>query len=310
MADVTKIEWCDHTFNPHVGCTPVSRGCDQCYARREMGRYGQPFDQIRRTTAANWRKPARWLKDLDAAYARSGDVADRTRYVFCGSWCDLFHPAADAWRGELWPIVRDTARVALFGPGLLPEIPYLTWLLLTKRIERAAICLPEDWGAGWPHVLLGATIEHPEVAQVRADLLTLVPARGRFISAEPLLGDVAPVLEPFLHRRDAEGRALISGVVAGGETGPAARPTHPRWARNLRDACRRAGVPWMWKQWGEWAPYDDHRGADTRYGEFHGRDDTWIESCLCTAGDGEMKRVGREKSGRVLDGAVYDCRPL
>jgi protein gp37 len=205
MGKKSKIEWTDATFNPWIGCTAVSEGCAHCYAEREdllrhwteMG-WGKGKPR-KKTSAAYWQQPLKWAKEA----AEAG----RVMRVFCGSLCDVFdeelewNPRAqdptyigppcgspmDGWREELWALIRETEAVArLFSTKEKPG--GLVWLLLTKRIENAEFMLPMDWGEGWPNVWLGVTAENQLTAGQRLPLLGKIPAAGRFVSIEPMLG--------------------------------------------------------------------------------------------------------------------------
>ncbi len=229
MAADSKIEWTDHTFNPWVGCTKLSPACDNCYAEGWAKRAGRSelWDgrgARDRTTAANWRGPVKW--DADAAAA--GVCAK----VFCASLADVFDNHREIqpeWRTDLWALIRAT--------------PNLDWLLLTKRPQNIAKMLPLDWGAGWSNVWLGTTVENQTEADRRIPLLLATPAAKRFLSCEPLLGPVdirwTEVTVPGL-----------DWVIAGGESGPNARPMHPDWARSLRDQCAATDVAFFMKQMG------------------------------------------------------------
>jgi protein gp37 len=141
MAEYTKIERTHHTFNPWLGCTKVSPGCDRCYAESWARRTGQRRlweGERRRTTEQNWREPLRW----NARGERDG----RRHRVFCASLADVFdNQVPDEWRADLWKLIAAT--------------PALDWLLLTKRPQNIARMLPADW-SGWRHVWLGATAEN------------------------------------------------------------------------------------------------------------------------------------------------------
>jgi protein gp37 len=166
MGANSKIEWCHHTFNPWVGCTPVSRACDFCYAEAWAKRTGHPElwqGQRRRTTAANWREPLKWNRAAAAA-------GERHR-VFCASLADVFDNQVPAqWREDLWGLIRET--------------PSLDWLLLTKRPQNIAGMLPaqfdegDRWPERWPNVWLGTTVENQDEADRRIPHLLAVPARG------------------------------------------------------------------------------------------------------------------------------------
>ena len=293
MGENSKIEWTDHTFNPWTGCAKVSEACRGCYAEAWAKRTGRPElwrGDRRRTSAANWRKPRKWNQDAERDGVR--------RRVFCASLADVFeeHSAAplDKWRGELFELIRDT--------------PALDWLLLTKRPENIARMLPGEWGDGYPNVWLGTTVENQARADERIPHLLRVPAAVHFLSAEPLLAPV--VVADYLRSWCPEcGRPLIGGthfcgracgtchattrrvgwVIAGGESGPGARIMRREWARSLRAQCVSAGVPFFFKQWGEFVPAD-HPNApgDVRIG---------------------FARVGKKAAGRELDGRTWDEFP-
>lgn len=285
MSENSKIEWTDHTFNPWEGCQKVGPGCDHCYAETRNARYAGgtavnwgPGAPRRRTSAGNWRKPLAW----NAAHAEFFAQHGRRQRVFCASLADIFDNAVDPqWRREVFDLIRAT--------------PNLDWLLLTKRIGIVQRLFDEchmdrpDGGSGydWPaNVWLGASVVNQEEADRDIPKLLAVPARVRFLSMEPLLGPVdlrqahfAPVRLP-----------RVDWVIVGGESGPGARPMHPAWARGLRDQCVAAGVPFLFKQWGEWAPIGERRSI-----------------LGCTLYD--MEHVGKKAAGRQLDGCQHDGYP-
>lgn len=318
MAEVSKIEWTDATFNPWIGCTKISPACDHCYAESWAKRTGNPElwqGERRRTSAANWRQPLKW----NAKAAAEG----RRIRVFCASLADVFDNQVPAeWRADLFALIRAT--------------PALEWLLLTKRPQNIRRMLPVDWGGGYRNVALGITAEDQERADQRVPILRDTPAVARFVSAEPLLGPM--VLEELwgekrIYRGDSvsgfqDWAPCIDWVIVGGEGGPGARPMHPDWARSIRDQCAAAGVPFLFKQWGEWAPSRGH---------FHARPEDAgalqrmvIVSSTCRADvgitryyaypadigatgvvEGDMlARVGKKASGRHLDGALHDGFPV
>lgn len=278
MAANTKIEWAHDTFNPWTGCAKVSPACQHCYAEGfarfpHIGTWGASGARMR-TSDANWKKPLAWDRQAKAAGTR--------RRVFCASLADVFEDRADLdpMRADLWRLIKQT--------------PSLDWLLLTKRPARMA-----SWAAehGWPeNAWAGTTVEDQRRADERIPALLQVPARVRFLSMEPLLGPV-----------DLSGYTMggvpavpLHWVIAGGESGPNARPMHPKWVRSLRDQCIQADVPFHFKQWGEWAP-----------------------DCLCgksgvcrttprpagTCPGGVMFRCGKHRAGRLLDGRAWDEVP-
>ncbi|WP_338662598.1 phage Gp37/Gp68 family protein [Pararoseomonas sp. SCSIO 73927] len=255
MAEATGISWATSTFNPWIGCTAVSPGCDNCYAetlatRHRWVEWG-PHALRRRTSSANWAKPLTWNRKA----AKSG----QPWRVFCSSLADVFdNRAPEGAQEDLWALIRAT--------------PFLTWMLLTKRPGNIVKMLPPDWGSGWTNVWLGTTVENQAEAERRLPALLSVPATLHFLSCEPLLGpvDLYRVAEGNGWMRDAlvgmrwhpgatadvrqgcrsEGHARVGWVIAGGESGHRARPIEPAWAQALRDRCDAAGVPFHFKQWG------------------------------------------------------------
>lgn len=222
MAENSKIEWTDHTFNPWIGCTKVSPGCDNCFAEKQNNHWkwapnGWGAGQARRRTSTGyWHKPSSWNRKVTEAGERA--------HVFCGSLCDVFDAEVpDEWRRDLWVLIRDT--------------PHLDWLLLTKRPNLIARYLPSGWGAGWPNVWLGVSVENQDY-HWRVDALRGVPAAVRFLSVEPLLGPVTLNL------------AYIDWVIVGGESGSNARPMHIEWASDLVEQCQQEGVSVFVKQLG------------------------------------------------------------
>lgn len=276
MAENTSIEWAHHTFNAWIGCTKVGPGCDNCYAADlaqarlgvEWG-VGQPR---RRTAESTWKQPRRWNN-------RAEKLGIRYR-VFCSSLADVFDNEVDpAWRGNLFQLIRET--------------PHLDWLLVTKRIGNAAKMA--EAAGGWPaNVWLGITV----VNQVEVDrdipkLLTTFGPSLRFLSMEPLLGAVHLRDHWLTHHHS--GDAAIDWVIGGGESGPKARPMHPDWVRSLRDQCAAVGVPFLFKQWGEWTTAE---GSPGHFRVGHIFDDGY-----------QMIRLGKKAAGRLLDGVQHDGLP-
>jgi protein gp37 len=220
----TSIEWCDHTFNPWIGCTRVSPGCDHCYAATRAVRFhmqdtaGNPLwnpgADRHRTSSVNWKAPLKWNRDA----ARAGVRAR----VFCASLADVWdNQVPDAWRADLLELIRAT--------------PALDWLLLTKRPQNIAKMLPAKH---FRNIWLGTTAETMEEAARRIPVLLRVPAVIRFLSCEPLL-------EPLDLTRYLRGSG-VHWIICGGESGP--RPMDPKWARSLRDQCRATGTAFFMKQ--------------------------------------------------------------
>jgi protein gp37 len=184
MADTSKIEWTDSTFNPWIGYQHASPGCDHCYAEQQNnfrkwaadGAWG-PHAERRRTSVANWKRPVVWNTDGRCFERTHG----RRRRVFCASLADVFDNKVPAsWRTDLFRLIRDT--------------PNLDWQLLTKRPQNIANMLPADWGeAGYPNVWLGTTTEDEKHYRMRWPVLARVPAVAHFISYEPAIGSLGRI---------------------------------------------------------------------------------------------------------------------
>lgn len=263
MGADTKIEWATHSWNPWEGCTKVSPGCANCYAEARNARFGGGTapnwgsgKPRRRTSAANWLEPLKW--DRAAAWEERdaeacGRAAPRRPRVFCASLADWLDDEVPVeWLADLL--------------GLIWEAPHLDWLLLTKRPEnwRTRISAVADFGCapaaqpdywtmarGWldgrapENVWIGTTVEDQNRAEQRIPELVEIPARVRFLSCEPLLERVD--LGYWLGESVVP---QVDWVICGGESGRGARPMDARWAREIRDECAAAGVPFLFKQWG------------------------------------------------------------
>jgi protein gp37 len=221
MANNSKIEWTTHTFNPWWGCTKVSDGCKFCYAETLSSRYGHdvwgPKKERRTFSEKHWQEPLRWNEQALRARER--------HRVFCASMADVFEEAAPSGElDKLWRLIKNT--------------PNLDWLLLTKRPERIGESVPWDWGSGYENVWLGTSVEDHRVLQ-RVTQLTEIPAIVHFLSVEPLIG---PIDELPLDG--------IEWVIVGGESGPGAREMRSEWVDSIHRQCRKADVPFFFKQWG------------------------------------------------------------
>jgi protein gp37 len=337
MSKNSAIEWTDHTFNPWEGCQRVGPGCDHCYAETRNARFagGQavnwgPGAPRRRTSAANWRKPLAWSAAHEQFFAQHG----RRQRVFCASLADVFDNVVDpAWRRDLFDLIELT--------------PNLDWLLLTKRIGNAPAMMIEVaqqlfWMDGLesprlpPNVWLGATIVNQAEADRDIPKLLAVPAAKRFLSMEPLLGPVDLARATFgaagaweCCGRDSAPCATsgscprrkpsigLDWVIAGGESGSGARPMHPTWARSLRDQCAAAGVPFLFKQWGEWTPGENVTSQTGTVDIAYWHADEWAFDRENLASFGghvddqpDLYRVGKKAAGRLLDGVQHDGFPV
>lgn len=239
MGTNTGIEWTDATWNPMTGCTKISAGCDHCYAavvaeRKTKAVYlrhlpvretpesiGDPFAprfwEDRLFLPLQWRQPRR---------------------IFVNSMSDVFHAHFTLEMIQSVFMVMEMAHWHQFQ-------------VLTKRPERAARLATE---LAWPdNVWMGTSIEDMRVSR-RADALRQIPAKVRFLSAEPLIGPLDDL--------DLTG---IDWVIGGGESGHGARPCMAEWARGLRDNARRHGATFFWKQWGGFTPKAGGRELDGEY---------------------------------------------
>jgi protein gp37 len=227
MGENSKIQWCDHTFNPWIGCQKVSPGCDHCYAEaQEDHRFHRvqwgPHGERKRTSQATWRNPLRWAKQATGHRPR----------VFCASLADwLDNRVPRQWRSDLGRLIEAT--------------PELDWLLLTKRPENYEKLAP------WPldeipfNVWLGVTCEDQPYYERRWAILSRprIKASVKFVSYEPALG-------PLNNLQLPSGGSIPDWIICGGESGPGARRMKPRWVRALRDECVDLDIAFFMKQVG------------------------------------------------------------
>lgn len=301
----TAIEWTDTVWNPVTGCSKVSEGCRNCYAfalhdmrhkaftegKKLPRQYAKPFSEIqlfpeRLEQPLKWRKPRR---------------------IFVNSMSDLFHEDV-----PFEFIEQVFATMALAKQH--------TFQILTKRPQRMLDFFKRCVYNGHfpnsdplPNVWIGVTVENQKAADERIPLLLQTPAAVRFLSCEPLLGpvDLSRWLFDWLFV-DEPGESVeppIHWVIAGGESGSNARPMHPDWARDLRDQCQAAGVAYFHKQNGEWTEdfTDDQPGPVTII-DHNGKSWKRMEA-LAPGGSVRMKRVGKKKAGRLLDGREWNEIP-
>lgn len=238
MAENSKIEWTDHTFNPWIGCTKVGPGCDNCYAENMMDhRYHRvqwgAGNERSRTTPANWRKPLAWNQI----------ESERRQRVFCASLADVFdNEVPHEWRSDLFRLIDAT--------------PNLDWLLLTKRIGNAQDMLDATYlrGSMPVNVWLGATVVTQAEAERDIPKLVDMNAQIKFLSCEPLIEsiDLDFVGEDILE---------IDWIIVGGESGKSARPLAQQWCVSLAAQCRLADIRFFMKQgsqanWPHWKEFE------------------------------------------------------
>ena len=298
MGQHTEISWTESTWSPWWGCRETSPACQNCYAKRLSHRFGRDCwgDEPRlMLSEAHWRKPLAWNRKAE----REGRIIP----VF-PSMCDPFEdrPELVEPRGRLFGLIRKT--------------PNLLWLLLTKRPENIKECLIAGATAFQggsvirPNVALGITVESPDFLWRIVEVLK-VPAALHFVSAEPLLGelDLTRWLRKSVSMIDYAQRVgydaphgaadRLGWVIAGGESGPKARPSHPNHFRSLRDQCQAAGVPFFFKQHGEFL----HES------QFGGDGDKPTEGNTGKAPVNGFYRVGKKRAGRLLDGRTWSELP-
>lgn len=349
MADHTHIEWTDATWNPITGCSVVSAGCKHCYAMKLAGtrlahhpsRAGLTID-----TAAGpvWNGEVR----LNEAWLGQPLRWRRPRRIFVCAHGDLFHEAIpDAWIDCVFAVMalakqhtfqvltKRAARLHAYTTN--PDTPWRIAQFVTDAGAEVTISPFDDGlkGLRLPNVWLGISVENQAAADERIPLLLQSPAAVRWLSAEPLLGPINFRWAPYAHQaagqtyreylkhagtvNEFEALRKLDWVVVGGESGAGARPMHPVWARSLRDQCAAAGVPFLFKQWGEWqiaSVANGHHDFDMARNAAH-----WVfpDGLLqkpssiregWTGGDPwAMVRVGKKAAGRLLDGVLHDGYP-
>lgn len=250
MGEITKIEWCHHTFNPWIGCTKVAPECANCYAEELMAKRWKKVgwgDKAPRSRTTNWKEPLKWNRDAEAA--------SEHRRVFCASLADVFEDKSELvdWRRELFELIDKT--------------PWLDWLLLTKRPEniRKMWILPKmeyhdlnipandtraiERLARRNNVWLGTSCGHEDSTQRIRDLMRCREISPLlFLSMEPLLTPVR--LTRILKTNRVNGENSIDWIIVGGESGKNPRYLDIEWIRQILGACRLLQVPCFVKQLG------------------------------------------------------------
>jgi protein gp37 len=335
--------WWDKTWSPTTGCTPVSPGCAHCWAKRMAnrlkGRYGYPVDDPFAATPHPDRlaKPLHWRKPRRIAVNLMGD---------------LFHEA-----------IPSEFIAAVFG--VMAACPQHKFMVLTKQAQRAlrwfewaARQWPDPWRVGdiypaeclmthseihgvdfpnrvvahgdwpFPNVSFGVTVEDQKRADERIPSLLQIPAAVRFLSVEPMLGELdvrcwltapySPHSQPGPSPTGEEDSLSnsLDQVICGGESGPKARPMHPAWVLSLRDQCAATQTPFLFKQWGEWAPWHTtslkdgmERCVDSTKRRVNVAFDGRTGGNPHVPGEYTMYRLGKHAAGRELDGRIHDEYP-
>ena len=355
MADRSTIEWTDATWNPLRGCSRVSAGCQHCYAERVAARFsgpGMPYEGLIHPTTRGWNGQVRLVPEVLDQPLRWR----RPRRIFVNSMSDVFHESVpddriDQVFGVMWACLYNRYEQAGHIFQVLTKRPARMLEYLRQDRRRQWAQAAANYGGGLdaagiydqtfyfegphPRIWLGVSVENQAAADERIPLLLEAPAAVRWLSCEPLLGPIdlrrhffghCPIHDfpgGFCLQRTHEGVQHLHWVVTGGESGARARPMHPDWARSLRDQCAAAGVPFFFKQWGEWigGAFDARKGKmicqPTLAGEETGR--------IFWASPGQPKvhrfeaadhywthaaaRIGKRAAGRLLDGREHNEWP-
>lgn len=356
----SKIEWTDATWNPVRGCRRVSEGCRNCYAQGIAARFsgeGKPYEGLAQMTPSgpNWTGEIALIEDALETPLRW----KKPRRIFVNSMSDLFHEDVPfEFIDRVMAVIAMSAQHTFQVLTKRPEIMMQYFNEGDRWADRLADAAYRMFGdeaechtanaingvlgpghnVGWPmgNLWLGTSVENQKAAD-RIDYLVRTRAAVRFLSCEPLLGqvDLSGALDSYevcgncgdgsfyQGRRYCCDEPLpiempaIDWVIAGGESGPNARPMHPSWARGLQRQCQAQGIPFFFKQYGEWAPgfSDEIRRAHSVVMSADG--------AICTSGDSAilldfcrqhpqsipLYRAGKKLAGRTLDGCTWDEFP-
>lgn len=310
MIDISKGRYWDEGVTLVDGCTPCSPGCDHCWSAAQAHRFkreGEPGHSSGILTGEN----RKFNGDIIVYYNRLERFRARQPKVFA-IWNDLQHE-------RVTDVFKDNAYDAMV------KAKQHTFLILTKRPQVVVDYMEgcqmgaDDIGGKfpWDNIWHGLTVCNQQEADEKIPIFLQVPGK-KFLSIEPMLGpmNITPYIGGYAHickcgwhetemgicpQGDnwycpecgtyCENYDAVDAIILGGETGSGERPMHPEWARSIRDQCAAAGIPFFFKQWGEWAPswLNDDRGK--------------------IAGSEWMDKMGRNKAGRLLDGRTHDELP-
>jgi protein gp37 len=362
MGDKSQIEWTDATWPVVVGCEMVSPGCANCYAVKDARRMGgNPNAKVaavygglvepQSNGVLGWTGVVRCIEErLDWPLRWT-----KPRRIFTTSQADLFHEKvpqdfldrvfavmAMAQQHTFQILTKRPERMRAYlsdgaTPGRIWEAR--RWLIVERGLLKySATQVEGPWPL--PNVWVGTSVEDQTRAELRIPQLLLAPAAVRFLSCEPLLGPV-----DLLNLRAKNGARIdclngdvktpdgsevyaacpgsVTWVIAGGESGTSARPMHPDWARSLRDQCRAAGVAYLFKQWGEYAPLGHYQsgwagpvtGRQLRFPVTYVSPDGQRHTAEYDLTNGmptataPVIRLGKKDAGRTLDGRTWDQFP-
>lgn len=317
---MSKIEWTEKTWNPTIGCTEVSPGCTNCYAAKMAFRLSHIPSMKEDYAGLTKRLPNGkivWTGVVKYMHDRLIEPlkVKKPTVWFVDSMSDLFHADVPfefidkvfvimklASRHTFQVLTKRADRMAEYFSADRPQILDATMMDMMENDEvygvGSSVCYVQKGGLiNWPlhNVWLGVSVENQKAADERVPYLSTIPARVRFLSCEPLLGEVN--LYPYLNltneQRSNNPGSSIDWIITGGESGSGARSMHPDWVRGLRDQCKDAGVAFFFKQWGEYLPALDG-DKEIAY--------AFNDGLL-------MVKPGKKKAGRLLDGVLYDEFP-
>ncbi len=272
MGTKSKIEWTEATWNPLTGCQKISAGCDNCYAEVMANRLKQnPMTKRYRNG---------FVLTLHEDLVDMPLRKTKPKMFFVNSMSDLFHGKVPV---EFIQKVFKT----------MNEAHWHTFQILTKRADRLAK-LSLDGKLNWtPNIWMGVSVEN-QVVDHRIGHLLQTGAHVKWLSMEPLIGPV---------HLDENQLKELDWIVAGGESGPKARPCRPNWVRDIRDQCVDADVPFFFKQWGRWLPLDQHSNK-TSIEKICATDNVYFEDL-----DFTFTPCGMKGAGSLLDGRTWEQMP-
>ncbi|OFX56334.1 MAG: hypothetical protein A2066_12975 [Bacteroidetes bacterium GWB2_41_8] len=313
------------TWNPIVGCSKVSPGCDNCYAEKQafIRAFNPNTPQYKSVVVKHPLDPRyrEWngtTQLVNSALTKPSQWKD-PRMVFVCSMGDLFHESVSFETIEqIYDIMHSNDQHIFIVLTKRPERMYKFWDWLLNKI--AGVGIHDVNSTSTDNVWIGVTAENQEQANNRIPVLLQIPAAKRFVSIEPMLGPVDLTKIPAKYwgeeyddlynglslsslygGKDSSTPWHLNWVICGGESGPKARPMHPDWVRSVRDQCQSAGTPFFFKQWGEWMPFQDATALESSV-----PGPKIISSKMNRFDDGEeIIRVGRKAARDLLDGKQH-----
>lgn len=285
----SKIEWTERTWNPLAGCTKVSPGCEHCYAARMAHRLGKnPNKDIAKKYGGLTTKTAsgktNWTGKIHYDKGALNNLTNVPSFYFVNSMSDLFHPAVEfsfidsvfevmGWHREhIFQVLTKNPQRAL---------EYYRWTNIFNAFPY------------FDHVWLGVSVENQKYADLRIPILLQIPAKVRWISAEPLLGNIF-LSANWMDKPRYWETGTIDWVVVGGESGPGSRIMEQSWVRSIRDQCLGFKVPFFFKQWGEYIHIDQVEGLENKPGKYY---------------NSHYRKGIKKDLGKTLDGKEWEQYP-